>query len=109
MPAAIDQRQKVRTRGFRLPDPQFTPKPRKGSGALFQHALLLHSLDGLVGQRLLAPGGGIAEAEAEQVEQWLKQGVLISQRCLPGRTAIRVRELKDVGFADDVFRSFLES
>jgi hypothetical protein len=36
-------------------------------------------------------------------------GVLISQRCLPGRTAIRVRELKDVGFADDVFRSFLES
>jgi hypothetical protein len=35
--------------------------------------LLLHSLDGLVGQRLLAPGGGIAEAEAEQVEQWLKQ------------------------------------
>src|SRR5262249_570311 len=76
----------------------------EGGGALFQHALLLHPLDGLVGQRLLAPGGGIAGAVPEQVEQWLEQGVLVCQRCLPSRTAIRVRQFKDVGFADDGFR-----
>src|SRR6266498_5700089 len=85
--------------------PNTHPFPKcEGGGVLFQHALLPHPLDGLVSQRLLTPGGGIAGAVPEQVVQWLEKGVLVCQRCLPSRTAIRVRQFKDVGFADDGFR-----